>query len=123
MKITPENRHCWKEMCSRTFENKTMQTKKTTKINQTENQNNQEAVAEKSLKMIIFIDTLSELFQNEKQTEKKNEKQKEEKNEKQNENSAQDRNDEDSARYENDEEEEYRIFSFVKEIKNGINDQ
>lgn len=95
LKITPENRHYWKEMCSRTFESKMMHIEKTVPdINQTANQNENETVAENLSKMIIFIDNLSELFQNEKCNEKY------------------------IIRYE-----KCRIISFMKEIKEDINPQ
>lgn len=50
LKITPENRHCWKEICSRIFESGTGQKK-------------QENGTGNELEIIFFADRLSELFQ------------------------------------------------------------
>ncbi|MDR2943848.1 MAG: hypothetical protein LBU81_01975, partial [Methanosarcinales archaeon] len=61
LKIMPENRHNWKEICSRIYENK----KTALKINHSEKQNKRTDDAEKALEAIIFIESLSELFQNE----------------------------------------------------------
>ncbi|WNY28196.1 hypothetical protein MmiEs2_03800 [Methanimicrococcus stummii] len=66
LKITPENRHCWKELC---FNIKT-KTNATQTANQTENKAIQEAFAETDLEMIFFIENLSELFQNESNSKK-----------------------------------------------------
>ncbi len=64
LKITPENRHCWKEICSRIFESKKIQIKPTAfEPNHPASRNKQKDIAERALERIIFIDSLTELFQ------------------------------------------------------------
>jgi hypothetical protein len=92
LKITPENRDCWRGMC---FENKKqIQIKTAQTANQAANQTKQEAFTENDLEMIIFIESLSELFQNGNSNERYPAQQ-----------------------------EECQTVSFVKEIKTAINTQ